>query len=128
VYSREAESGLLYFHFARLLGSGAIVYPATYRTVAVDSIDTWSARAIATPIMEKKTPRGGWRRLRWLLGWIDKDLSPRLQNVRKQLLVPGADDQVMGSLDTTCASIPRGPRTTRRSFKTWFTPVISPIC
>ena len=63
VYSREPESALLYFHFSRLLGTGSLVMPITYRTVSRAEMWKWSVAAIRTlqaRELPKLNPLTGW--------------------------------------------------------------------
>jgi hypothetical protein len=67
MYHREPESGLLYFHFSRLLGHNAFVYPTTYRTVSRREFRKWASVAIDTLTSKRElhrlNPLGGWRAL-----------------------------------------------------------------
>lgn len=47
VYSREAESGIMFFHFSRLLGNAGFVYPYTPREIARPEWVKLSKTAIA---------------------------------------------------------------------------------
>jgi hypothetical protein len=66
VYAKEAESGVLYFHFSRLLGNAGFVYPATWRTVSRPELLRWSRRALEfiAEFTTTATPVGGWGVLR----------------------------------------------------------------
>ena len=104
VFGRESESGLVYFHFARLLGNGAIVYPSTYRTIAIEELGRWSDDALAARIMSRRNPRPAWSRLRHLIGFTGEPLSARLQRMSTHVVVHGSPLLAFASL----AENPRG--------------------
>jgi hypothetical protein len=62
VYDKEPESGLMYFHFSRLLGAAPFIMPATYRTIARSELQRWTNAALARlrgPLY-KLNPLEGW--------------------------------------------------------------------
>ncbi len=63
VYAREAESGLMYFHFARLLGNLANVPTAAARTVGRKDLAKVAARALAaiSHLRADSMPTEGWQ-------------------------------------------------------------------
>lgn len=68
VYDKEPESGLMYFHFSRLLAANAYMMPVTYRTVSRRELQRWTGRAIATlkaRTLPRLNPLGGWSVLRY---------------------------------------------------------------
>jgi hypothetical protein len=76
VYTKENESGLIYFHFSRLLGNAGHVYPATYRSIARVELVKVAREGIA--YIEagniERTPLSGWKVLR--SRHRDKDGAP----------------------------------------------------
>lgn len=66
VYRKEPESALFYFHFSRLLGNAALVYPATWRTVDRKTFMTWTRNALdyISRLTTTATPINGWSALR----------------------------------------------------------------
>ena len=93
IYAREPESGLMYFHFSRLLGNLGFVYPATYRSIARVEAVRWSNEALATIQGTRRTEPGMWH-YRPRTGWAH--VRNRWQK--------STDDVVYGSL----AKNPRG--------------------
>lgn len=66
VYRKEPESALFYFHFSRLLGNAALVYPATWRTVDRGTFMAWTRNALdyISRLTTTATPINGWSALR----------------------------------------------------------------
>jgi hypothetical protein len=66
VYDKEPESAIFYFHFSRLLGNAALVYPATWRTVDRAEFHAWSKTAIdyISRLHTTATPINGWNAMR----------------------------------------------------------------
>jgi hypothetical protein len=62
VYWREAEAGLLYFHFSRLLGNLANVPTVATRTVSRQFVAQTAGKALATlAARHAETTKGGWQ-------------------------------------------------------------------
>lgn len=63
VYAREAEAGLMYFHFARLLGNIANVPTAAARTVGRKDLAVVASRALTAiaRLRADSMPRDGWQ-------------------------------------------------------------------
>jgi cysteine-rich repeat protein len=110
VFEREGESAIMYFHFSRLLGNQIVLYPATYREIALAELVRWANQAIkwleGKDEILPQSPRTSWGRLR---------LNARIPTARSnearklghaRLMVEGSDTTAFGSL----AKNPRGER------------------
>ncbi len=65
VYAKESEAGMMFFHFSRLLGNAAFVYPATAREVSRPEWVKLSVRAMTNIAKHKvETTLGAWGLLR----------------------------------------------------------------